>query len=120
MGLPRSVGDFFTWGPVITDSFHRHLMRRHAINYAVPFMNVSQPMHALSEPVQDGLALPVLLGFNRHEGQMFVHSAFPVSMHKYVYWAFVGALFKDSARQILKLYGPMVRPPRTLVLFSTA
>ncbi len=26
---------------------------------------------------------------------------------RYVYWAFVGALFKDKAHQVLQLYGPL-------------
>ncbi len=26
---------------------------------------------------------------------------------RYVYWTFVGALFKDKARQVLQLYGPL-------------
>jgi hypothetical protein len=34
--------------------------------------------------------------------QMFVHSAFPVSMPKYVYWGFVGALFRESAPKVLR------------------
>ncbi len=26
---------------------------------------------------------------------------------RYVYWTFVGALFKDKAHQVLQLYGPL-------------
>ena len=40
----------------------------------------------------------------RHEGEMFVHGAFPLTMSKAVYWMFVGALFKDSASGVLKHY----------------
>lgn len=39
-----------------------------------------------------------------HEGEMFVHGAFPLTMSKAVYWMFVGALFKDSASRVLKHY----------------
>ncbi|CAN0269652.1 unnamed protein product [Phaeothamnion confervicola] len=117
MGFPRSVGDFFTWGPVTTDSFHKHLMHR---QQKVPTKLSRLPAALAGAPVSlawrpadgggsqwnvrgagpgsAGAAVPVLLGTNAHEGEMFVHAAFPVNMPKYVYWAFVGALFKDSAR----------------------
>lgn len=35
---------------------------------------------------------------------MFIHSAFPITMSKPVYWMFVGALFRDSASKILNHY----------------
>ncbi|KAL3929594.1 MAG: hypothetical protein SGBAC_012138 [Bacillariaceae sp.] len=138
MGIPRSVGDFFTWGPVLThhrtiySSEHgggaetrattstgtsiirldRHpryfsvdaygAKQREANKFAV---NVSQPMlnlHLIPDHI------PIIIGTNRHEGEMFVHGAFPLTMSKPVYWMFVGALFKDSATKVLKHYRPYV------------
>ncbi|CAJ1932366.1 unnamed protein product [Cylindrotheca closterium] len=139
MGIPRSVGDFFTWGPTLThhrtvysssasdtgaekrtttssgtsiirlDRHPRYFSvdaygakQREANKFAV---NVSQPMlnlHLIPDHI------PIIIGTNRHEGEMFVHSAFPLTMSKPVYWMFVGALFKDSATRVLKHYRPYI------------
>jgi carboxylesterase type B len=165
MGLPRSVGDFFTWGPVLTHELHltlgasssssrssnrnydrkshnstddnsirafpadpstrrsaAPLARDHPPFYdvdvatsrrgrgrgtAVPrdvarvAVNVSQPLKNLDLIPDD---IPVILGCNKHEGEMFVHGAFPIPMSKQIYWMFVGALFRDSATKVLKHY----------------
>lgn len=77
-----------------------------AHNYTAPFMNVVQPLEALAAAAEhasaarapggrgmmnrgrgrdEGQALPpvpVMLGVNSHEGLMFVHGAFPVTMPK--------------------------------------
>jgi carboxylesterase type B len=53
--------------------------------------------------------IPIIIGTNKHEGEMFVHGAFPLTMSKAVYWMFVGALFKDSAPKVLKHYRPYVK-----------
>ncbi|CAM9305985.1 unnamed protein product [Chrysoparadoxa australica] len=107
LGLPRSVGDFFTWGPVVTEGHEKYLVRHY--NSSRPLMNVKQPLEFLSNPKKSKalVPMPVLLGCNQHEGQMFVHGAFPLSMPKMVYWAFVAALFKDSTRRVLAQYGDM-------------
>ena len=71
-----------------------------------------------------------MIGTNRNEGEIFVHSAFPAAMPKVsnsllslqryflineirimmkpVYWMFVGALFRDSSAKILKHYRYLV------------
>ncbi|KAG5186546.1 Alpha/Beta hydrolase protein [Tribonema minus] len=115
LGVPRSVGDFFTWGPVMTDSIHRNLLRRYSrtVQGAVPLMNVTQPLTMWGAATGGTMAeVPVLMGANSHEGQMFVYAAFPVNMPKYVYWGFVLALFKDSAPKVLQQYGEMARQYR--------
>lgn len=143
MGIPRSVGDFFAWGPTLTYQrtlysssssssssnpttrtssatamgasiirLDRHpsyfsvdaygAKQREATKFAV---NVSQPMlnlHLIPDHI------PIIIGTNKHEGEMFVHSAFPISMNKAVYWMFAGALFKDSAAKVLRHYRPYV------------
>lgn len=147
MGIPRSAGDFFAWGPILTH--HRALhsssssssswssanpfrkspttaatgtsiirldrhpryfsvdaygaKQREATKFAV---NVSQPMlnlHLIPDHI------PIIIGTNKHEGEMFVHGVFPLNMNKPVYWMFVGALFKDSAAKVLRHYRPYVR-----------
>ncbi len=129
MGIPRSVGDFFAWGPTLTtasstatatsssfsrqveweqgrslfsDSSRFNYRRESTTKFTV---NVTQPLHNL-ELVPDHI--PIIIGTNRHEGEMFVHGAFPLTMSKAVYWMFVGALFKDSAPRVLKHYRPYV------------
>lgn len=149
MGVPRSVGDFFTWGPTLTDEIkltlgaHRSssnddgdsssgvsgspsssrssssfssspLRRDHILFRDLDFwkwqsnrdtswsaVNVTQPLKHLNRIPDD---IPVIVGANKHEGEMFVHGAFPITMSKAVYWMFVGALFRDSASRVLKHY----------------
>ena len=68
-------------------------------------VNVTQPLQNLDQVLDE---IPVIIGTNLHEGEMFVHGAFPIPMSKAVYWMFVGALFKDSATKVLKHYRPYV------------
>ena len=141
MGIPRSVGDFFTWGLVNTkemklkisvDSEGRffskaeeHRLPRIDLEQRTSIVsewrlggdeqtsdsarwsavNVSQPLQALGK-IPDNI--PIMIGTNKHEGEMFVHSAFPAPMPKAVYWMFVGALFRDSASRILRHYRGLV------------
>lgn len=139
MGVPRSVGDFFTFGPTLTQevkvmfggSSGSSTAKSSSDTNNLPFgmisrsqehrlfrnldarwqpdsdaarwsaVNVSQPLkglHMLPDKI------PILIGSNKHEGEMFVHSAFPAPMPKAVYWMFVGALFRDSASRVLKHY----------------
>lgn len=139
MGVPRSVGDFFTWGPTLTkgrkvqfspgagpgsnvvrmSDGHRlpRLDRRddfvsewdpagsRSDSARWASVNVSQPLLNL-HLVPD--SIPIMLGSNRHEGEMFVHAAFPAPMPKAVYWMFVGALFRDSAARVLRHYRGLV------------
>lgn len=68
-------------------------------------VNVSQPLK-MSSRIPD--EIPIMIGTNQHEGEMFVHSAFPAPMPKAVYWMFVGALFRDSASRVLRHYRGLV------------
>ena len=68
-------------------------------------VNVSQPLK-MSNSIPD--QIPIMIGTNQHEGEMFVHAAFPAPMPKPVYWMFVGALFRDSASRILRHYRDLV------------
>lgn len=125
MGVPRSVGDFFTWGPTVTQelkltlgarktSASSPLSREHVLfrdldswkwqvdrDKAWADVNVTQPLKNVDLIPDD---IPVIIGANKHEGEMFVHGAFPITMSKAVYWMFVGALFRDSASRVLKHY----------------
>ena len=68
-------------------------------------VNVSQPLKMINQIPDD---IPVMIGTNQHEGEIFVHSAFPAPMPKPVYWMFVGALFRDSASRVLRHYRGLV------------
>jgi carboxylesterase type B len=141
MGVPRSVGDFFTWSPSLTtemklkisvsneDRFfskaEEHRLPRIELDQRTSIVsewrlggdertsdsarwsavNVSQPLQTLGK-IPDHI--PIMIGTNKHEGEMFVHSAFPAPMPKAVYWMFVGALFRDSASRILRHYRGLV------------
>jgi carboxylesterase type B len=152
MGVPRSVGDFFTWGPTLTQERHVHVggggrtQSSSTPAAAAATSDIYKQSRRLStvDPLQDGLLLdwedyknhrrkrgsgdrvrdafavnvtqplknthlipgniPVVIGSNQHEGEMFIHSAFPITMSKPVYWMLVGALFRDSASRVLKHY----------------
>jgi len=95
------------------------------VNRGAAAVNVSQPLKHF-ENIPD--SIPIIIGTNRNEGEMFVHGAFPITMSKAVYWMFgtyrflllskvimyltwfflfllvVGALFRDSASRVLKHY----------------
>lgn len=126
MGVPRSVGDFFAWGPTLTQELkltlggrkgassgmsplsRDHVMFRDLDSWrwqkrdnAWAVVNVTQPLKNFDLIPDD---IPIILGTNKHEGEMFVHSAFPITMSKQIYWMFVGALFRDSASRVLKHY----------------
>lgn len=141
MGVPRSVGDFFTFGPTLTSQrklrfsltgesrfFSRAEENRlprldtdESLNSFVSewrvgsevstdtarwsAVNVSQPMKMLEQIPSN---IPIIIGTNQNEGEMFVHSAFPAPMPKAVYWMFVGALFRDSASRVLRHYRGLV------------
>ncbi len=103
MAVPRSIGDFFTWGPVITDSSYQ----REARLRPGPLSNVTvrQPLQALRDLRR--LDVPVIIGSNSHEGIVFVFTAFPTRMPKPLYQALVVSFFRTHALQILKLYSPL-------------
>ena len=118
MGIPRSVGDFFTWSPTLTQQTQvtigpqgvvqapfrtsQYVFRNQPINAQQwAAVNVSQPLQHLDQVPPD---IPIIIGSNKHEGEIFVYSVFPAPMPKAVYWMFVGALFRDSASRVLKHY----------------
>ncbi|CAN0160082.1 unnamed protein product, partial [Ectocarpus fasciculatus] len=155
MGLPRSVGDFFTWGPVITDRNYRRHVGKHRKTWncdayeeeaeererqesrTVTLTGLgknkksknNRKTSTLAAAAQQASAarargargmdrgrggrdedralppVPVMLGVNSHEGLMFVHGAFPVTMPKLVYYSFVTALFRTSVIGVLRAYG---------------
>jgi hypothetical protein len=95
-----------TVSPFSSSSEYRRRRRRRR-KQANPFeVNVTQPLQNLHLIPDD---IPIIIGTNKNEGEMFVHGAFPITMSKAVYWMFVGALFKDSAPKVLKHYRPYVK-----------
>eukprot|EP00592_Proboscia_alata_P014665 CAMPEP_0194400332 /NCGR_PEP_ID=MMETSP0174-20130528/127152_1 /TAXON_ID=216777 /ORGANISM="Proboscia alata, Strain PI-D3" /LENGTH=1298 /DNA_ID=CAMNT_0039196831 /DNA_START=207 /DNA_END=4102 /DNA_ORIENTATION=- len=176
--IPRSVGDFFTWGPTLTknryeifgggngevggggggggaifeqlylstsssasssflssmrrssssssvtnpssayssyvsdfrsrsDEFKKNLLtsKEKSTSWSSSVVHVSQPLLDFKRIPND---IPIMIGTNKHEGEMFVYPIFPSPMPKTVYWMFVGALFRGSSKQILKHYRTMV------------
>ncbi len=110
MGVPRSVGDFFTFGPTLTsqrkiklaltgesrffsrseenrlprldtDESHNSYVSEWRVGTEVntdtarwSAVNVSQPLKNLESIPSK---IPIIIGSNKNEGEMFVHSAFP-------------------------------------------
>lgn len=116
MGIPRSVGDFFTWGPTQTQELkislgggigvnrgtnnglspstsaspirREHVLFRDLDSWkwqaanlenAWAAVNVTQPLKHLDLIPDD---IPIIIGTNKHEGEMFTHGAFPITMTK--------------------------------------
>jgi len=100
MQMPRSVGDLFTWGPVAKGEV---LQNRTKVPILSP-INVTQPIPFLQTTEEFTNRIPILLGTNRHEGEMFVYSVWGGRMGLTAYRSLVGLLFKSSAPKVLKLY----------------
>ena len=58
MATPRSIGDFFTWGPVVTDAaWQRELKNYHG---TASNITVLQPIEAIRRITRSGI--PVMMG----------------------------------------------------------
>jgi carboxylesterase type B len=102
---PRSIGDFFTWGPVVTDpTYFREAKLRSVI---LSNVTVRQPLVALQELRR--LDIPVILGTTSDEGIVFVYSAFGGRMNKMVYQVVVFSFFRTSAPEVLAMYAPLAK-----------
>ena len=72
-GRPRAIGDFFTWGPTVTDnSYYRESRLRSA---PLADIIVHQPLEALRKLKK--MNFPIIMGVNADEGTLFVYSAYP-------------------------------------------
>eukprot|EP01038_Epipyxis_sp_PR26KG_P008016 gene8016-10864_t len=100
MAVPRSIGDFFTWGPVITDSSYAQKARL----YAGPLSNITvrQPIEALK--ILKRVDVSVIIGTNSHEGTVFVFTAYPSRMPKFIFQTLVFSFFRTNAPNVLNLY----------------
>lgn len=68
-------------------------------------MSVAQPLVVMKELRK--LNVPIIMGTNSHEGIVFVYTAWPRRMVKFLYQAIVLSFFRESAPQILKMYAPL-------------
>lgn len=107
MAVPRSIGDFFTWGPVVTD---HHYWREFRLRPG-PESNITvrQPIEAMGDLVRLGrrLDVPVVMGTTKDEGRVFVFTAFGTHMPKLIYQAVVFSFFRGSALRVLKQYAAL-------------
>lgn len=99
------MGDFFTWGPVVTDSSYYRETR--LASTPVADVTVHQPLEMLRQLKK--LHIPVILGNNADEGTMFVFSAFPARMAKVVFQAYILSFFRASAPGVLRLYTKLIK-----------
>jgi len=100
MQMPRSVGDLFTWGPVVKGSY---LQNRTRIEVVSP-VSITQPLQFLENAGEFTNRIPILLGTNRNEGEMFVYSVWGGRMGIASYRSIILLLFKALAPKVLKLY----------------
>lgn len=103
--VPRSIGDFFTWGPVLTD---QHYFREIRLRPG-PISNITvyQPILAMRDLRRADV--PVIIGTNAHEGTVFVFTAFPARMPKLVYQAVVFSFFRGSSGAVLRIYSAQAK-----------
>ena len=105
MAVPRSIGDFFTWGPTITDgSYYRESRLKRA-----PMSNVivHQPLDAVL--LLHDIDIPVIIGANSDEGTVFVYSAYPGRMIKIVFQTLVFSFFRTSAPSVMRTYNRLIK-----------
>jgi carboxylesterase type B len=96
MAVPRSIGDFFTWGPVVTDHHYQREVRLRP--GPVADIEVLPPILVLQELRR--VDIPVLMGTNSHEGTVFVYTAFPHRMPKPVYLTLILSFFRTTAPRV--------------------
>lgn len=99
------MGDFFTWGPVVTDSSYYRETR--LTSSPVADVTVLQPLETLRQLKR--LHIPIIVGNNADEGTMFVFSAFPARMAKVVFQAYIISFFRAAAPGVLRLYTKLVK-----------
>jgi hypothetical protein len=105
MPFPRSIGNLFSWGPVMTDQVY---LRETRMGLGpVANITVRQPTDAVKELRR--LNVPVIIGTVAHEGTVFVFSAFSGRMAKLVYQTCVFGFFQASAPAVLRRYAPLAR-----------
>lgn len=107
MAVPRSIGDFFNWGPVLTDSqYYREVRLRRGS--PISNMTVRQPIEAMKTLKK--LDFPLILGTTSHEGIVFVYTAFPTRMmFKFIFQAIVFSFFREAAPRVMKLYSSLTK-----------
>ena len=105
MAVPRSIGDFFTWGPVLTDHHYQREVRLRPGHVAD--IQVLQPINTLKKLSASGI--PIIMGTNSHEGNVFVYTAFPAKIIKPVYMALIISFFRRAAGRVLKVYASLAK-----------
>ncbi len=70
-------------------------------------ITVRQPLETL-HLVTTVYEIPVILGTNSHEGNMFVYAAYPTIMTKVVFQAVLYGFFRESTTKVLKAYSGLV------------
>ena len=147
MAVPRNIGDFFTWGPVVTDEHFWREFRLRPGDWAN--VTVRQPLNvmrgmslslggssrdsrvrgaALFDTAWDRGSsvvleesqhnpnreyhpplLPMIIGTTKDEGSVFVFTAYPTVMPKFIYQAVVVGFFRFAARRVLQKYSALSR-----------
>lgn len=102
LAVPRSIGDFFTWGPVITDDAQYRREVRQNPPGSLSNITVMQPMRALQEIFRSDV--PVILGTNSNEGAVFIYTAVPARVNRVFYETSLFGFFRGYNQQINKLY----------------
>jgi len=103
MAVPRAIGDFFTWGPVVTDTAYKREIRiRSKRGTVVSNVSVHQPLQVLKSLLR--FDIPVVLGSNAHEGNVFVYTAFPTRMNKWIFHTIALSFFRGDAPKVLNAY----------------
>ena len=103
---PRSIGDFFAWGPVVTDqAYFREVKYRSGYASNV---TVRQPMEVVKEMRRSRrLDIPIIIGTTADEGTVFVFTAFPTRMNKFIYQLLVFSFFRTSALAVMRMYASL-------------
>jgi len=106
---PRSIGDFFTWGPVATDQAYFRELRLRPGSPMIDIL-VQQPLERLQslsllqEESWNKKNVSIILGTTSHEGTIFVYTAFPTRMSKLLFQTILISFFRTTSNLIQQMY----------------
>jgi acetylcholinesterase/cholinesterase len=107
IAMPRSIGDFFSWGPVVTESSEYKRLVAYHPRAAVSNVVVKQPLEELRN-LRNLSNIPIILGVNANEGVIFVHTMFPYTVGRTLYKSMLYMFYRRAAQLVMNQYENVV------------
>jgi acetylcholinesterase/cholinesterase len=107
IAMPRSIGDFFSWGPVVTESSEYKRLVAYYPRAAVSNVVVKQPLEELRN-LRNLSHVPIIIGVNANEGVLFVHTMFPYVVGRTLYKSMLYMFYRRAAQLVMNQYEDVV------------